>query len=209
LAAVYGTPSEVPIPENHPFAPTSPYGESKVEAERALSASGLAVAALRYFNAAGAEPGEGLGERHVPETHLIPLALAAARDGKALTIHGDDWPTPDGTCVRDYVHVVDLAQAHLAALAHLEHGGAPGAWNLGTGHGHSVREVVAAVGRVVGRPLAARVGPRRPGDAAILVADASRAARDLGWRSTVRSSLVPMVRDAWAFLAGGNASEPE
>jgi UDP-arabinose 4-epimerase len=198
-AGVYGTPAVVPVGEDAPPAPVSPYGAFKAEAEALLAGSGLAVASLRYFNAAGAAAEDGLGERHDPETHLIPLALRAARDGRSFTVHGDDWPTPDGTCVRDYVHVVDLADAHLAALARLESGCGGGTWNLGTGRGASVREVAAAVERAVGRRLDARVGPRRAGDAAALVADPARAARDLGWRATARSSLDAIVADAWAF----------
>lgn len=197
-AAVYGTPLRTPIPEDHPLAPTSPYGETKVAAERALAQSGLAAVSLRYFNAAGAAAADGLGEAHDPETHLIPLALAAAATGRPFTIHGTDWPTPDGTAIRDYVHVEDLADAHVAALAYLEAGGRGGAWNLGTGTGHSVREVCLAVERVVGRPLDLRAGPRRAGDAVALVADASRARRDLSF-VPARSELARIVADAWAF----------
>jgi UDP-glucose-4-epimerase GalE len=199
-AAVYGNPERVPIPEDHPQRPTSPYGESKARAERVLAASGLAVAALRYFNAAGAEPRLSLGERHDPETHLVPLALAAARHGTPLSVFGEDYPTPDGTCVRDYIHVVDLARAHLAALERLEAGRGGGAWNLGTGAGCSVREVVGAVERATGRRVTVHAAPRRVGDPAVLVADPSRAARDLGWRASDRSRLDAIVADAWAFV---------
>jgi len=199
-AAVYGTPERVPVPEDHPQRPTSPYGESKARAEAVLAASGLEVAALRYFNAAGAEPALGLGERHDPETHLIPLALQAARAGTPLAVFGEDWPTPDGTCVRDYVHVVDLARAHVAALARLEAGRGGGAWNLGTGAGHTVRQVIAAAERATGRRVEVRAAPRRPGDPAVLVADPARAARDLGWTASARSALDAIVADAWAFL---------
>lgn len=153
--AVYGNPVEVPIPEDHPRGPINPYGESKAGCEDALFASGVPTAALRYFNAAGAEPEHGIGERHAPETHLIPLALRAVETGNPLRIFGSDYPTPDGTCVRDYIHVADLATAHLAALARLEAGGEGGRWNLGTGQGVSVREVLEAVGRVTGRPVPA------------------------------------------------------
>ena len=198
-AAVYGTPEVTPIPETHPRRPVSPYGETKVEAEDVLARSGLAVAALRYFNAAGAEPTAGLGETHEPETHLIPLAIDAARRGRPMTVFGTDWPTPDGTCVRDYVHVVDLGTAHLAALKRLEEGRGGGAWNLGTGRGHSVREVIDAVERVTGRPVPVRTGPRRAGDPAVLVADPSRARLDLGWTASRRSDLEPTVADAFAF----------
>jgi UDP-glucose-4-epimerase GalE len=196
--AVYGVPQSVPIPEDHPRAPVNPYGRSKRDAEDAVAASGIPSALLRYFNAAGGEPEHGLVERHDPETHLIPRALAAARSGAPLTVHGSDYPTPDGTCVRDYVHVGDLAEAHLAALARLEAGGDGGAWNLGTGRGHSVREVLSAVAARLGRPVPSVDGPRREGDPPELVADPSRARRDLGW-NPVRSDLERLVRDAsWA-----------
>jgi UDP-glucose-4-epimerase GalE len=201
-AAVYGTPDRVPIPEDHPIRPVSPYGESKAEAERALAASGLTVACLRYFNAAGAEPEAGLGERHDPETHLIPLAIAAAAAGRPLSVFGTDWPTPDGTCVRDYVHVADLAAAHVAALSRLEAGRGGGTWNLGTGAGASVREVAAAVERAVDKPLRLVPSPRRSGDAPVLVADSTRARADLSWRPS-RSGLARVVADAWAFARGG------
>jgi UDP-glucose-4-epimerase GalE len=195
-AAVYGDPERVPIPEEHEKRPTSPYGESKRLAEEALGRSGLRVAALRYFNAAGAEPGSGLSERHDPEIHLIPLALRAATGGARLTVFGRDWPTPDGTCVRDYVHVGDLARAHLAALERLESGHPGGAWNLGGGTGTSVLEVVDAVARVTGREVAHDFGPRRPGDPSSLVADVSRAREDLGW-TPERSDIDRVVSDAW------------
>lgn len=197
-AAVYGTPDRVPIPEDHPQRPTSPYGETKAEAEALLAASGLAVASLRYFNAAGAAWRDGLGEIHDPETHVIPLALEAAMTGSTFTVFGEDWNTPDGTCVRDYVHVEDLAVAHVAALARLEAGGASCAWNLGTGSGCSVNEVLGVVERVVGRAIVRRRGPRRAGDPSLLIADPSRARRDLGWAPTA-SSIDRIVADAWAF----------
>lgn len=197
-AAVYGSPQVVPIPEDHPRAPTSPYGDSKAEAEDVLAASGLPCAALRYFNAAGAAWRDGLGEVHDPETHLIPLALEAAASERPFTVHGTDWPTSDGTCVRDFVHVEDLADAHVAALARLEGGGTGGAWNLGTGEGRSVRDVLAVVAAAVGRSIGVRAGPRRAGDPAVLVADASKARRDLRFSPT-RSDLPRIVADAWAF----------
>jgi UDP-arabinose 4-epimerase len=202
--AVYGTPAAVPIDESHPRRPINPYGASKVGCEEALAASGVPTAALRYFNAAGAEPAHGLGELHEPETHLIPLALRALRGGPPLTVFGDDHPTPDGTCVRDYVHVSDLATAHLAALARLEAGGSGGAWNLGTGRGASVREVLAAVERVTGSAVPCRLGPRRDGDPPALVARAERARVDLAWTPTV-SDLARIVTDAWAFAVGERA----
>lgn len=196
-AAVYGAPERVPIPEGHRRAPASPYGESKAKAEDVLFASGLAVACLRYFNAAGGTVDPRLCERHEPETHLIPLALRAARDATPLAVFGDDYPTPDGTCVRDYVHVRDIAAAHRAALAWLLRGGASGAWNLGTGRGRSVRDVVREVERATGRPVVVREAPRRPGDPPVLVADPARAEAELGWRATASSDLATIVKDAW------------
>jgi UDP-glucose-4-epimerase GalE len=202
--AVYGEPVEVPIPESHPRAPVNPYGASKAAAEDALFASGVPTAALRYFNAAGALPDDGVGERHEPETHLLPIAIRAALDGGTVTVYGADWPTPDGTCVRDYVHVADLADAHEIALRLLEDGAAGGAWNLGTGEGASVLEVLAAVERGTGRAVRRVVGPRREGDPPRLVARADRARADLGWRPR-RSDLDTLVRDAARFLAGGDS----
>lgn len=210
-AAVYGAPERVPIPEDHRRAPASPYGVSKARAEDVLLQSGLSVACLRYFNAAGAEPELGLSERHEPETHLIPLALAAAHDGTGLYVFGDDYATPDGTCVRDYIHVADLAAAHLAALRWLVGGGASGVWNVGTGAGYSVLEVLAAVESVTGRPVVRRKAPRRAGDPPVLVADPSRAAADLRWRATPRSDLRGIVADAWQAMAhpsGPSATRP-
>ena len=208
-AAVYGTPRALPIPEDHPLEPESPYGATKAEAERVLAEGGVPAACLRYFNAAGAEPDAGLCERHDPETHLIPRALDAAARGSTLRVFGGDWPTADGTCVRDYVHVADLATAHLAALAHLERGGRGGAWNLGTGRGASVREVVGAVERATGRPVRVEVVPRRRGDPVALVADPRRAERELGWRATARSTLDAIVADAftgWRTVAAETAA---
>ena len=205
-AAVYGNPDVTPIPESHPTRPVNPYGMTKLAVEQVLGeyhrAYGLKYAALRYFNAAGAEASAGLGERHEPETHLIPLVLRVAQGLRdAVTLHGDDYPTPDGTCVRDYVHVSDLADAHLAALARLEAGGPSGALNLGTGRGHSVREVVEAARRVTGRPIPVLRGPRREGDPAVLVASPALAEERLGFRAR-RSSLEEIVGDAWAFQRG-------
>jgi UDP-glucose 4-epimerase len=209
-AAVYGDPIRLPIDEEHPTAPVNPYGETKLAIEKMLAAYarayGLAYASLRYFNAAGAEA--GLGERHDPETHLVPLVLDAALGQRALTVFGDDYGTEDGTCTRDYIHVLDLARAHLAALAYLENGGESGAFNLGTGRGHSVREVVACAERVTGRRIPFTIGPRRAGDPPVLVASPERARRVLGW-SAERPGLEEIVRDAWtarvrnAVFAGG------
>lgn len=195
-AAVYGEPLSVPITEEAPPAPGSPYGATKLSAERALFAPErpFAVAALRYFNACGAYGRRG--EDHRPESHLIPLALRAARDGGTLSVFGDDYPTPDGTCVRDYVHVLDLADAHLAALTRLPDRAGP--CNLGTAHGASVSEVLRTVEAITGRPLSLRVEARRAGDPAVLVADNGRAASVLDWRP--RRSLRDAVADAWAWL---------
>ena len=184
-AALYGTPDAVPIPEDAPIRPESPYGDSKWFLERALhwaeAVHGLRFASLRYFNAAGADPDGRLGEDHRPETHLIPLVIDAALGRRAeLAVYGDDYPTPDGTCLRDYVHVSDLADAHLLALRHLERGSITA--NLGSGVGHSVREVIDAVQRVSGLRMTYNVRPRRPGDPAVLVASPERAHRELGWR---------------------------
>ncbi|HET8590166.1 MAG TPA: UDP-glucose 4-epimerase GalE [Nakamurella sp.] len=196
-AAVYGEPDAVPITEDAPPRPTNPYGATKLAVDMMLAgecgATDLAAVSLRYFNVAGAA--FGAGERHTTETHLIPLALdAVAGRRPELTIYGDDWPTPDGTPIRDYVHVADLARAHVLALGAAR----PGTHlvcNLGNGDGYSVREVLDTVGQVTGMPVPATVGPRRAGDPARLVASAARAGRELGWRPEL--SLADMVRDAW------------
>jgi UDP-arabinose 4-epimerase len=185
-AAVYGNPETTPIPETHALAPINPYAHSKLFIEQALqdygAAYGLRWAALRYFNAAGADPDGGIGERHDPETHLIPLAIRAALGtSDPLTIFGDDYDTADGTPIRDYVHVGDLADAHVAALDYLLGGGDSTAMNLGLGNGHSVHDVVTAVERVLGKPVPRRLGKRRPGDPTVLVADAQRASDLLDW----------------------------
>jgi UDP-glucose-4-epimerase GalE len=188
--ATYGEPQKVPISEDHPQNPVNPYGETKLAVEKMLhwysQAYGLRYAALRYFNAAGADPDGQLGEDHDPETHLIPLALAAAVLASAeLQIFGTDYPTPDGTAIRDYIHVADLADAHLRALAKLrdgQNGSTALRLNLGTGRGHSVREVVAAVRKVTGRDVRVREVGRRAGDPPALVADARQAATVLGWQ---------------------------
>jgi UDP-glucose-4-epimerase GalE len=202
--AAYGVPQRIPIPDDHPQAPINPYGRSKYMVERLLAhyeaAHGVRHVALRYFNAAGAEPDAGLGEAHNPETHLIPLAVMAAlgmRD--ELRVFGTDYDTPDGTAVRDYIHVTDLARAHIQAMDWLLAGEPSQAVNLGTGRGHSVLEVVKAVEEATGRSVPAVDGPRRAGDAPVLVADASRAAQRLGWRPQI-TSLEDMVDDARRFL---------
>ena len=195
--AVYGVPETVPITEVEPRKPINPYGASKVACEDALAASGLPYAALRYFNAAGGVPDQKIGEHRATETHLIPLAIRAARTGQPLTILGTDYPTPDGTCIRDYIHILDLASAHIAALERLESGGASGAWNLGTGKGASVREVVQAVSAALGEEVPVVEGARRPGDPPELVADASLAREELGWEAR-RSSMARISADAVA-----------
>jgi UDP-arabinose 4-epimerase len=185
-AAVYGNSEVMPITEAHPLAPVNPYGRSKLMAETLLAdlaaTSNLRFTALRYFNASGADPDGELGENHEPETHLIPLVLQAAYGLRpSIRIFGTDYPTPDGTCIRDYVHVHDLAQAHLLALRRLLAGGDSAQMNLGTGNGFSVREIVQAAASVTGRPINAIDEARRPGDPAVLVADAATARQILGW----------------------------
>ncbi len=207
-AAVYGEPDLVPIPEDAPVRPDSPYGESKAIVERMLAwyaaSAGLQYAALRYFNAAGAS--ERLGEDHQPETHLIPLALQSAlgqREG--LTVFGTDYCTPDGTAVRDYVHVLDLAEAHARAIERLDEGNL--LCNLGNEVGYSVRQVLDTVQAATGRGLAVTLGPRRPGDAPITVADTARARAALGWQP--RYGLREMVESAWRWrLAHPNGYAP-
>ena len=197
-AAVYGSPKETPISESARLQPTNPYGESKLGGERLLleanSEEGLSVAVLRYFNAAGAAG--ACGEDHDPETHLIPLALRAARDGLPLSVFGTDYETPDGTCVRDYVHVSDLADAHILALEGLPK--TAGVFNLGTGRGDSVLEVADAVERVTGLPLERHEAARRSGDPAVLVASRELAGEMLGWQP--QRSLIDCVADAWLWM---------
>ncbi|HTL37426.1 MAG TPA: UDP-glucose 4-epimerase GalE [Kofleriaceae bacterium] len=199
-AAVYGTPERTPIDEDSRLAPISPYGATKLAIEQALEAYGIAYgirwAALRYFNAAGAHPDGTLRENHEPETHLIPLVIDAALGRRPpLTVFGDDYATADGTCIRDYVHVNDLARAHLAAIDALDAGRPVGIVNLASGRGFSVREVLDEAGRVLGTPVPHTMGPRRAGDPAILLASCSRAADVLGWR-TERSDLTSILADA-------------
>lgn len=199
--AVYGVPSVIPVSEEVPRTPVNPYGASKLFFENALEAYGAAYglrsARLRYFNAAGAS-GE-IGELHEPETHLIPLALAATRPNAVpLQISGTDYPTDDGTCVRDYIHVSDLADAHVRALRHLEGGGESIAVNLGTGRGESVLDVIHAVEQVTGRRVERTIGPRRSGDPAILVADPARAQDVLHW--SAKRDLTEMVASAWMWM---------
>lgn len=199
-AATYGEPASVPVTEDAVTAPTNPYGATKLAVDHMIggecAATGLAAVSLRYFNVAGASG--AYGERHDPESHLIPVVLQVALGERAsVSVHGDDYPTPDGTCVRDYIHVADLAEAHLLALG----GAAPGEHlicNLGNGNGFSVREVIDTVRAVTGHPVPVTPSPRRPGDPAVLVASAERARTVLGWQPS-RTDLTAIVADAWAF----------
>ena len=207
--ATYGVPQYLPIDEDHPQHPINPYGASKLMVERMLAdfehAHGLRYVSLRYFNAAGADPDAEIGERHDPETHAIPLAIEAAfGERPAFEIHGTDYPTPDGTAVRDYVHVADLAHAHVQALGYLQEGGDSAALNLGTGRGHSVRDVVAAVERATGRRIPLHEAPRRPGDPPVLVADPARARAVLGWAPRF-VDLTEIVQTAVRWHTGAGA----
>jgi len=182
--AVYGTPRRPLLDENHSFGPVSVYGETKLEVEKALRAPGRVIRSvcLRYFNAAGADPDGEIGEAHQPESHLMPLAIDAMLGfGKPLTVFGDDWDTPDGTCVRDYVHVADLADAHVRALDYVAKGGTATAFNLGSGHGYSVKQLIETTGRLGGQPVPHSIGARRPGDPPKLVADTTLVRQELGW----------------------------
>jgi UDP-glucose 4-epimerase len=198
-AAVYGEPATTPITEEFATQPTNTYGETKLALERALrwyeGAHGLRFACLRYFNAAGASSRNG--ERHEPETHLIPNVLAAARGEREVSVFGEDYPTEDGTCVRDYIHVEDLARAHVQALQSLERGS--GAYNLGSGGGFSVRQVIEVAREVTGAPIPFQRGPRRAGDPAVLVASSEKARRELGWTPR-KQDLRTIVADAWGWL---------
>jgi UDP-glucose-4-epimerase GalE len=203
-AAVFGEPTDTPITEAHDTRPINPYGETKLAVERALGhferPYGLRSVALRYFNAAGADPDGEIGEDHRPEAHLIPLAIFAASGAEPLRVFGEDYPTPDGTCLRDYIHVTDLAQAHVLALQHLEAGGASGRYNLGNGRPFSVKDVIAAVERVTGLRVPWTAAPRREGDPSVLFASSARIQRELGWRPFI-SSLDEIVRTAWRWHA--------
>jgi UDP-glucose 4-epimerase len=200
--AVYGTPKVVPIPEDLPFEPVNPYGESKVMVEKMLkwldTCSGLRSVALRYFNACGADPETGLGEEHEPETHLIPLLMRAVVTGKPMTIFGNDYDTPDGTCIRDYIHVTDLAEAHVVAIEKLLAGGGSDVFNVGTGAGHSVLEAMRTVEQVTGRKVPHDIGPRRAGDPAVLVANSDKLKRTLNWKPKFLD-LKEIVTTAWQF----------
>jgi UDP-glucose-4-epimerase GalE len=204
--AVYGTPGKIPITEETPRAPVNPYGTSKLFFENAMEAYdrayGLRYMSLRYFNAAGADESGEIGELHDPETHLIPAALKAITGERSeLELFGSDYPTPDGTCIRDYIHVNDLAEGHLLALKQLESGSESAALNLGTGIGCSVKEVIAMVEEITGHKVPRRVVPRRPGDPPALVADPARAQAILKWKAT--RSLREIVQTAWKWEQGG------
>jgi UDP-glucose-4-epimerase GalE len=200
--AVYGEPARMPIEESFETRPINPYGDTKLAIERALPhlerAHDLRWMALRYFNAAGAHPDGTIGEDHAPEIHLIPRAIQAATLGPALKVFGEDYPTPDGTCLRDYIHVCDLADAHVCALAALDRGGVSSSYNIGTGTPHSVRQVIDAVSRVVGSPVAWEPAPRRPGDPPALYAASARAQAELGWRPRF-ADLAVIVGHAWRW----------
>lgn len=201
--ATYGVPEQVPIPEGHPQRPINPYGFTKLVVERILAdldlAHGLRSVSLRYFNAAGCDPDGEIGEAHDPETHLIPLVLAAARDGTAVTVFGDDYDTKDGTCVRDYIHVADLADAHVRALKYLLSGGTTCALNLANAHGYSVMDVIKTAERVTGKPIKIKMAPRRAGDPPALIGLSDRARDVLGWKP-VRSALEVQIADAWNWM---------
>ncbi len=210
-AAVYGKPESVPIDEFHPCYPVNPYGENKLEVERAMKGfveeGWLNYGALRYFNAAGGDPDGTLGECHEPETHLIPLALQVASGRREiLDLYGDDYPTRDGTCIRDYVHVMDLCQAHLSLLEYKFKGGKESVFNLGSGHGWSVKQVIEMVEHVSDQPVKTRVKRKRRGDVPELVADYSKAERILNWQPSY--SLEDMVRHAWAWELRLATGEP-
>jgi UDP-glucose 4-epimerase len=201
-AAVYGIPHASPILESFPIAPVNPYGESKVMVETMLRwfdlIHGLRSVSLRYFNASGADPAGGLGEEHDPETHLIPLMLRAVLSGRPLTVFGNDYDTPDGTCIRDYIHVNDLAEAHVLAVEALLAGGASDQFNVGTGAGHSVLEMVRGVEEVTGRKVPYTIGARREGDSPALVANADKLRRVLGWQPRY-TDLRDIISSAWEF----------
>jgi len=201
--ATYGQPLQVPMSEDHPQDPVNPYGESKLFIERILRqydrAYGLRFVSLRYFNAAGASLDAQIGEAHDPETHLIPLILRVAQGSEEnLNVYGDDYPTEDGTCVRDYIHVVDLAAAHVSAFKRLEQGGESGFFNLGTGFGYSVLQMIKMAAEVTGKSVAFEVGPRRDGDPPELIADPSKALDLLGWKAQ-HSDLRTILETSWRW----------
>ena len=202
-AAVYGEPDKTPIPEDHPCSPANPYGASKLTVERILEdaghASELTYSILRYFNAAGADHSGDIGERHQPETHLVPLVLqVATAEREAISIFGDDYPTPDGTCVRDYIHVSDLTQAHLLALEALLGGSGNSTYNLGNNTGYSVRQIIETARSVTGHPIPAIITERRPGDPAILIADSTHIRKQLGWQPRFEN-IEQIIQSAWQW----------
>lgn len=202
-AAVYGEPVRTPITEDHPCAPTNPYGATKLAVERLLAdvshANSMTFSILRYFNAAGADRSGKIGERHQPETHLIPLVLQVATgERESIMIFGDDYPTPDGTCLRDYVHVSDLTRAHLLALEHLLAGGANTTYNLGNSTGYSVRQIIDTAREITGHAIPAETVARRAGDPAILIADSGKIRQELGWQPAYED-VGDIIRSAWAW----------
>jgi UDP-glucose 4-epimerase len=201
-AAVYGLPDHVPITETMPCNPINPYGQSKLQMEQIMrwadQALGIKGVALRYFNVAGGWPDGGLGEDHHPETHLVPNVLAAAASARPVQIFGDNYDTPDGTCIRDYVHPIDLAAAHLLALDHLQSSATFAVFNLGSSTGFSVQQIIAAAETVVGHPIPRTVAPRRPGDPAILIADSTQARQILGWQPAY-DNVTNLIQTAWAW----------
>jgi UDP-glucose 4-epimerase len=200
--ATYGIPETMPMHEELPQVPINPYGWSKLFAEQAMrdvcaTVTDFSCVALRYFNVAGASDDTSIGEDHEPETHLIPVILQAlAGQREKVTLYGDDYPTPDGTCIRDYVHVEDLCEAHVAAMEHIKPGFAY--YNLGIGRGHSVREILAAAEAVVGKRVPSEIGPRRAGDPPVLYADPSKIQREIGWHAS-RTDVVETIRSAWRW----------
>jgi UDP-glucose 4-epimerase len=202
-AAVYGEPEHTPITESHPCSPTNPYGNTKLTVERMLhdvsQASGLNYSILRYFNAAGADAGGDIGERHQPETHLIPLVLQVATgERESISIFGDDYPTPDGTCLRDYIHVSDLTQAHLLALEALLNSGGNTTFNLGNSTGYSVTQIIESARQITGHPIPAVMDKRRAGDPAILIADSTHIRKELGWQPRYEN-IGDIIQSAWAW----------
>ena len=202
-AAVYGEPERTPITEQHPCAPTNPYGNTKLTVEHLLSdvsyATDLSYSVLRYFNAAGADAESAIGERHQPETHLIPLVLQVATgERESIKIFGDDYPTTDGTCLRDYIHVSDLTQAHLLALESLLNGGSNSTYNLGNSSGYSVRQIIDSARHITGHPIPAITAERREGDPAVLIADSSLIRAELGWQPRYEN-IEDIIRSAWVW----------